>query len=251
MREDLVLAHERRRDVLRDHEAGVEPAVPGQERGQAVGEAWVHEALDAPLGDVGELRDRHRQRVQSECQRLPVEVAVRNEQLVFDEDERVVRRGVELRGNGVARVVEEIARGAVNLRRAPQRVGVLHLVAPAVSLVDRRVLEQPEHVRGGIDLPPERPRRVNLRQEARARALERFQRDRAGDVGRLREPIRPRQAQRAERGHELRPVHQRQPLLRLQANRLQPGRLERLSAGQDPAVEPRFTLTYQRKREVG
>ena len=94
--EHLVLADERRGDVLRDHEAGVEPAVGRQERRQPVGEGRVDEPLDAALGDARELGDRHRQRVERERERLAVEVAVRDEQLVLDEHERVVGGRVQL-----------------------------------------------------------------------------------------------------------------------------------------------------------
>ena len=70
--------------------------------------------------------------------------------------------------------------------------------------------------------PAERAERVDLREEARARALQRLERQRAGEVGRLREPARAHEAERAERGHELRAVDEREPLLRLQPDGLEP-----------------------------
>ena len=93
---------------------------------------------------------------------------------------------------------------------------------------------------------------MNLRQEARARALQRLERERAGDVGGLRETLRARiEPERAERGHELRPVDEREPFLRLQPHRLEPDRLERRRPGQPPPVDPGLALADQRQREMG
>ena len=79
MREHLVLADERRGDVLREHEATIQSAVRREECGKTAGERGVDESLGATLRDVRELRDRHRQRVEGERERLAVEVAVRDE----------------------------------------------------------------------------------------------------------------------------------------------------------------------------
>ena len=99
------------------------------------------ETLGPPLRDARELGHGHRKRIECERQRLAVEVPVGNEGVVVDEHQRVVRRGVQLHRDGVVGVVEEIARGAVYLRRAAQGVRVLHLVAPPVRLVDRGAFE--------------------------------------------------------------------------------------------------------------
>ena len=104
------------------------------------------------------------------------------------EDERVVGRGVELDLDRAADVVEQVAARAVHLRGAAERVRVLHLVAPAVRLEDRRPLEQHAHVRGRRDLAGMRTRRVDRLVEARERALQRLERERAGDVGGPDEP---------------------------------------------------------------
>ena len=70
----------------------------------------------------------------------------------------------------------------MHLRRAAKRVRVLHLVAPAVRLHDRRVLEQAHHVRADAAWPRQRTQRVHLWQERVARALQRLERQRAGAV---------------------------------------------------------------------
>ena len=81
----------------------------------------------------------------------------------LDEDDRVVGRGVQLDADDALRVGDQVAARAVHLRRAAERVGVLHLVAPAVRLDDRRALDEPQHVRGrrppgpGTDAAPGSP----------------------------------------------------------------------------------------------
>ncbi len=179
-----------------------------------------------------------------------MEVAVRDEQAVLDEHERIVGRRVELGRDRVVDVVEQVAAGPVHLWRAAQRVGVLHLVAPAVRLVDGGVVKEREHVGGRVDLAAQRARGVDLGQEAGARALQRLERECASDIRRLRQPARPRQAERAERGHELRAVHERQALLGLQPDRLEAGRRQRFGARKQAPVEPGLALANQRQRKV-
>ena len=99
-------------------------------------------------------------------------------------------------------------------------------------------------------LARERAERVDLRQEARARALQRLERERARDVGDLGEPPRPHEPERAERGHELRAVDEREPLLRLEPIGSSPTRASASRAGQELAVDPRLALADERQREV-
>ena len=81
-------------------------------------------------------------------------------------------------------------------------------------------------------------------------ALERLERDRARDVRGFRQAPRAHEPERAERRHELRPVDEREPLLRLQRHRCETGSLERVPARQAFAVEPRLTLPDEREREM-
>ena len=169
-------------------------------------------------------------RVERESERLTVEVAVRDELAALGEDERIVGGGVQLDRDGLLGVRQQIPARAVNLRRAAQRVRVLHLVAPAVRLDDRRALDQPNDVRGRLRLSRKRSERLDLRPEADARALERLDREGAGDVRNLREPAGPHERERADRAHELRAVDEREPFLGLQADGLEARVSERLRA---------------------
>ena len=86
--------------------------------------------------------------------------------------------------------------------------------------------------------------------EARARALQRLERERAREVGGAREPPRPDERERCHRGHELRPVDQREALLRDEAQRLEADRGERVRATEQLSVHPRLALADERQREV-
>ena len=86
--------------------------------------------------------------------------------------------------------------------------------------------------------------------EARPRSLQRLERERAGEVRGPGEPARADERQRRHRRHELRPVDQREPLLRRESDRLEPGGGERVLTGEEGPVEPRLPLADERKRQM-
>src|SRR5205814_1850366 len=102
--------------------------------------------------------------------------------------------------------------------------------APAVRLVDRGTLEEADHVCGRITLAPEWAKHVDFRDEARPRALQRLERERAGNVRGLGETARADETEGAVRGHELRPVDQRQSLFRLELHGCEADGSERIGA---------------------
>jgi hypothetical protein len=97
-------------------------------------------------------------------------------------------------------------------------------------MVDAAVAHQRLDVGGGAPLPGKRPGIVNPRLERMDRTAQRVDRHGGGDVGRPRELFGRSQRQRQHRGRGLRPVDQRQPLLRAERDRLQSGTLQRLCA---------------------
>ena len=90
-----------------------------------------------------------------------------------------------------ADVVQRVPAGAVHLRRAAQRVGVLHAAAPAVRFVDLGVVQQRVHVRRRGNLPGMRTQRLDLGRERRARSAHRLDRLRRSQVGDLAPAARP------------------------------------------------------------
>ena len=190
-------------------------------------------------------------RVERERDGLAVEVPVRDELSPVHEDERVVRGRVDLDRHRLLGVGEKVAARAVHLRRAAKRVGVLHLVAPAVRLDDRGALEEANDVGRGGRLAGERAERLDLRHEADARALKRLEGEGARDVRGLGDPAGADERQRADGGHELGPVDEREPLLRLKADRLESGAGERVRPWKDLALVACRPLAHERKREMG
>ena len=209
--------------------------------------------LHTPLGDVRQLRDRDR-----EACRARTRPAGRGS----CRSRRSRARSRRTSGLSVAAlisiatvrldVVEQVAARAVHLRRAAQRVGVLHLVAPAVRLEDRRALEQQPDVRGRRDLaahagaPRGSPDGSSCSEPCSASS------DIAQAMSAARASRRARtSAERGHRRHELGPVDQRQALLRLQPHRRRARPRASASApGSALAADPRLALADERQRQV-
>ena len=83
------------------------------------------------------------------------------------------------------------------------------------------------------------------------RVLERFERHRADDVRRRRQPLRLQERQRSDAAHYLGPVDQRQPLFRFEAERLESGPLQGAPGGDLPAAVEDLSLAGQGERDVG
>ena len=80
--------------------------------------------------------------------------------------------------------------------------------------------------------------------------MQRLERQRADAVGRAGEPPRANQRERPLRRHELRPVDQREPLLREEAHRLEAGARERVGAVEELALPPGLPLADERESQV-
>ena len=167
------------------------------------------------------------------------------------EDERVVRDREQLALQRAAHVGQRVRHGAQHLRRAAQRVGVLHAAAVGVAGHDRAALEQLAQAGRDARLSRLRPHGVQARVEGRRRALEGLERQRRGD-GRGREhALGVAERERARAGHEVRAVDQRQALLGLERDRLEPGLAQRLGAGQPAAADLGLALADQHERRMG
>ena len=169
------------------------------------------------------------------------------------EDERVVGDRVDLDLEHPANVGERVARRAVDLGHAAQRVGVLDLAAVRVALRDpARVPEerpQPGRRRALAGMGPgvvDAPRRAPRACPACA----------SSDIApatsaRLDQPLRAEERERADRGHGLGAVDERDAFLRRELERLDPGRGQRLARRHPAAVPPRLPLADQREPEMG
>ncbi len=139
----------------------------------------------------------------------------------------------------------------MDLRHAAQAVGVLHPPALAVRLADGAALEEAPQVAGGGRLAGVGPRGVDARVEGDVGALEGVEGQGTDDVGRASQAPGLGHREAADRGHELRPVDEGQPLLRLEHERAEAGGAEAVGAREPALLEDALALADQDEGEVG
>ena len=252
MGERLGLRHERRAGVLHEHEAAVEPALRNEERRQPVRRSRIEQSVQATVADRRDRHERQRERIERDRHGHPMEVAAAPDVVVLGQHDRVVRDAVHLDREHPANVRARVARGSVHLRRAPQRVGVLHQVrAVAMGGEDRRPREDGAKVGRARDLSRMRPEPLEAFVEGAVGPQDGLDGHRRGDVGGLPQCLGPFEREQPDREHPLGAVDERQPFLRLQRERCQPGPLERHPARQTLAPVGGFPLPDQRQGQVG
>ena len=249
----LVLRRQRRGRVLEQHHARLQPAAGRKERRQAAVQARVHQQRDPPFRDRAELRDRQLGEVERDRDRLAVEVAATDDQpaaggegvgvgsATVGEDERVVRGGVQLYVEDAAQILQRVADGAVDLRNAAQRVGILDLVGGGVvARHQRRVAQQPAQLRGHRDLARVRPGQLVGGRVGDVGAEQRLAAHCRGHARGPAQAVGVRRHQGPDAGHHLRPVEKGQPLLGLQDQWLEAGRVEGSRPPERRARRPRL-----------
>ena len=193
----------------------------------------VEQPVGAALADRRQLRHGDREEVAHEAERCAVEVAARLDPPV-GQDHRVVDRRVELALGDRAGVGEGVERGAVHLRRAAQRVGVLHpRIALAVAGHDRRTGEQPAQVGRADRLADLRPQRLQIGGERAVGAEQRLDAHRRRHVGEAGEGLEVGDRQREHPEDAVGAVDERQPLLGAEHDRFEAGAGERLGGRRD------------------
>ena len=258
--EHLVLAHQRSSAAVRDHEARVQTAalLLGEEGVQAA-QRGVHQTLNAALRDVGDLVDGDGQVVQRLGGVLAMEVASGDDHglaVIVAEDHGVVGRAVQLRGQDASHERQRVVHNAVHLRRAAQRVGVLHLLLVGQLLEDlarvQRVVQARAHALRHGALASVLARVVDEVAVRRRRAAQRLERHAADHIGLQSGVLSAHQRLRAQRGDELRAVDERQTLLRTQVHGGQTVLRHQLRSRLDLVVGrvPRLAFTDQTQTQV-
>src|SRR5579864_6376076 len=112
-----------------------------QEWRKPLAQCWIHQALNPALADARQRAERDGQKVQSKSEWLAVKISPRDHLTlsilgVGDKDERVIDGGIGFGLEDLAAVRERVANGAVDLRNAAQRVGVLHAAACPVRFTN-------------------------------------------------------------------------------------------------------------------
>ncbi len=75
MRQYFVFADQRRRGNLRHHETGIQSRALGQKWRQSLAERGIHQAFDASFADASQRAQSNAKKIQSESQRLAVEIS--------------------------------------------------------------------------------------------------------------------------------------------------------------------------------
>ena len=189
--------------------------------------------------------------VERQRQRLAVEVAAGHDVAVLGEDERVVGHRVQLALERGLDVGQRVVDGAEHLRRAAQRVGILHAAAVGVAGDDLAAVQQRAQPRGDALRAGVRSHAGQALVERDGRALERLQRQRQRDDRDVEQAPRVADRQAAGRRHQVRAVDERQPLLGLQRHRLEARARQRRGAVQALAVELGLALADEHERDVG
>ena len=142
---------------------------------------------DAALGDARQLRQRDRQQISGDGDRLSMKIARRIRHVTFiGKEKRIVGRGVDLAFRSRARETDRIAAGAVHLRRAANRIWILHCFR---ALDEMAPLDQLAHASSAADLSRMPTRLMNFVIERALAAAHSFERHRRGGVGHFREML--------------------------------------------------------------
>ena len=267
MGEDLVLRDEGRGRVLEDHQPGVEPDAGARNAGRPPLRRGVEQERGPPLADRAELGDRDLREVERERDRLAVEVAAADHEAAAG---RAARRSAATPPSGktsglsvalfisMSRTRRRWSRAS---RTAPWTCGTQRSEYGSWTLwaspwwlgLERRVAEEVAQLGGDRDLAGMRPGELVGRGERDVRAEQRL------DAASPRRRSPSRRADRRRRAasapsarHQLRPVEEGEPLLRLErrAARARP-RASATSAGHAPAAELDLAAPDQRQREMG
>src|SRR5688572_29724662 len=102
----------------------------------------MYEAVDPALGHCRQVRERDREDVEREGDRLPVEVSAA-QQLAVLEYQRIIGRRVQLARDERLRELDRVCDRPMDLWHAPQRIGVLYArIAVPVRLPNFAVRKQ-------------------------------------------------------------------------------------------------------------
>ncbi len=200
--------------------------------------------------DRGHVGRGDRRVVEDETNGRAVEVSAGHDVALRRKDQRVVRGAVHLALEDGPAVLEGVARRAMNLGHAPQRVVVLNPSAAPVRLADRAAREQPAQIRRGIERSRMRPGADDPRIEGDIGAAGGVDRRCARQVGDPREKESAVEGEAAHGNGHLDPVDESQALLCAERDRADARPPEGSGGPQRPALEPRLALADQEESQV-
>ena len=147
--------------------------------------------------------------------------------------------------------VERVAAGAVHLRDAAQRVGVLHLVAVEVAEHDGAPGGGSAHVGRRDQLAGDGTQRLDALLEGADGGAQALQAHRADQVGGVQERLAVGHQHAADGGHELGAVQEAEALFGLEGDGREPGGLQgRPARLAPPVLGQQLALAHHRQHEV-
>ncbi len=156
---------------LRHHQPRMQSAVRRKEGGQAT-ECRVHQSLAPSLADRGQLDESDAQDVSRQRDGGSMKVAAGDDVTFGGEDHRIIGGRVGLDVECPPRKREGVARRAMDLRRAPHRIGVLNTPAVRVPCVDVTPSEQSDKIVRRNALARQAASSMNPRVKRFARSLQ-------------------------------------------------------------------------------
>ena len=212
----LVFAAQGRGGVLRQHEARMEATVFRKKRRQkAIVAGGIGETVQSSLRNVAVLRHGETEVIKGDGQGLAVKVPAtegHGGSVRLEKKERIVRHAVELNVQNSSHVGNGVGAGAVDLRHAAQRVGILRVFAK-IRPEKLRSFQQGTQLLGGLHLVRLGSDLVDPSIQGGRRSVQCFHRKSPGDVGNKGAVLGLGHGQASQSRHEGRAVGQRQTLL--------------------------------------
>ena len=248
----LVLAHQGRGRHFRDHQAGIQARIPGQERRQIEGQCRIDHQGNSPLRNRSDLGNCKRNLIGGKGHRFGVKVATGNNATGLGQNERIVGGGIRLDLEGLASHAQQVDAGSHDLRLAPDAIGILDTtVAIPVAFANLGALHKPPHGCGDLDLTPMTTQRMNFGQQRSRRSHDCV----GGQAGRhktcLRHAPRLKQANQCISGGELGSVDQSEAFLRPENDRRQTGSLQGIPSRQAFSAVVCLSLADQHGSHMG
>ena len=212
----LALAYNRSGGVLRNHETAVQARLLDQEARQFP--LASNQLVGTAFGNIAQFGHGDAQEILSQGQRLAVEVAGGNNQILVRENRRVVGHGIDFLERNPAHVFNGIFRSSVNLRDAAERIGILHM--RLVTFNHLAAFQVFAESRSGIHLALVTAYLLDFRIERLDAAIKGFQRQSPDQIGHLAQMLRLHHVVHRKRAHELRAIEQSQTFFGCQFYRL-------------------------------
>src|SRR5438270_3370883 len=110
---------------MEDHEPGMRAGMRGEKRRQTFAQIGIHEPVGPAFADAHQISESDRGIIEGQSQRRAVEIAAGKDVTALSENKRVIGRGGGFYFQELFAMLKRASNRAVDLRHAPQAVGIL------------------------------------------------------------------------------------------------------------------------------